>query len=138
MIKNLKRFIFLLTAMTFLFTCFSCYADEGRKPSLKERIQQIQTGTENSRLNFAFYLDSEGHENFEQKILDEIVKSIQEKVPYNVTVVPDGQFLADFDLYRETRYDELMEEMEATNPQFAVLGDYDESGRKIKLTKKVL
>ena len=87
---------------------------------------------------YAFYLDSEGHANFEQKVLDEVVNSIQEKVPSYVTVQGDGQFLADLDLFRETKYDELMAQMQATNPQFAVMGDYAESGKKVKLTKPIL
>ena len=46
--------------------------------------------------------------------------------------------MADLDLFRETKYDDLMAQMQATNPQFAVMGDYAESGKKVKLTKPIL
>ncbi|MDY5044580.1 MAG: hypothetical protein SPF10_01825 [Phascolarctobacterium sp.] len=124
--------------LLFMTTSVRCFAESENKSSFKDRIQSIQQGAGRNQLRFAFYLDSEGHANFEQKVLDEVVNSIQEKVPSYVTVQGDGQFLADLDLFRETKYDELMAQMQATNPQFAVMGDYAESGKKVKLTKPIL
>lgn len=124
--------------LLFMTTSVRCFAESENKSSFKDRIQSIQQGAGRNQLRFAFYLDSEGHANFEQKVLDEVVNSIQEKVPSYVTVQGDGQFLADLDLFRETKYDELMAQMKATNPQFAVMGDYAESGKKVKLTKPIL
>ena len=138
MFKVLKQLVFCS-----LIACISCagvnaYAAEANAPTMKERVQRLQQNEAVKQLNFAFYLDSEGHANFEQKTLDEIVASIQAKMPYYAAVKGDGQFLADLDLYRESKYDELMQKMQETKPEFAVLGNYDESGKKIKLTKAVL
>ena len=84
--------------MVFMTTSITCFADAEKKSSFKERIQSIQQDDGRQHLKFAFYLDSEGHANFEQKVLDEVVNSIQAKVPSYVTVQGDGQFLADLDL----------------------------------------
>lgn len=121
-----------------MLVSLTCFAAVERSVSFKERIQSIQQESNDKHLKFAFYLDSEGHANFEQKVLDEVVSSIQAKVPYYAKIQGDGQFLADLDLYRETKYDELMAQMQATNPQFAVMGNYSESGKKVKLTKPIL
>ena len=136
--KVLKNALFLLVAVIFVSTCFTCYAQEKKEVSFKERIQQTEQRGSNQLLSFAFYLDTEGHADFEQKVLDTIIASIQEKLPFYANVSSDGQFLADMDLYRETKYDDLMSKMEENNPQYAVLGNYEESGKKVKLTKKVL
>lgn len=136
--KTLKKILFLLTTLMFVSTCITGYAEEGKGPTFKEHLQKIQQQSSGSFLKFAFYLDTEGHADFEQKVLDTIIVSIKEKLPSYATITSDGQFLADMDLYRETKYDDLMAQMEETNPQFAVLGNYDESGQKVKLTKKVL
>ena len=135
--KSLTKLIMLVMALVTMHFSVVCYAQIGESTSFKDRIQNIQNN-DGKHLKFAFYLDSEGHANFEQKVLDEIVSSIQAKVPNYVTVQGDGQFLADLDLYRETKYDDLMAEMQEKNPQFAVLGDYAESGKKVKLTKPIL
>lgn len=136
--KFLSKFTVFLMMMVFMTTSITCFADAEKKSSFKERIQSIQQDDGRQHLKFAFYLDSEGHANFEQKVLDEVVNSIQAKVPSYVTVQGDGQFLADLDLYRETKYDDLMAQMQANNPQYAVMGDYAESGKKVKLTKAIL
>ncbi|WP_418808839.1 hypothetical protein [Phascolarctobacterium faecium] len=136
--KLLKPALLLLATVFFVSTCFTGYAAEKKQPTFKERLQQSEQRNSGKFLKFAFYLDSEGHANFEQKVLDTIIDSIQEKLPSYANVSPDGQFLADMDLYRETKYDDLMAQMEETNPQYAVLGNYEESGKKVKLTKKVL
>ena len=136
--KLLSKLTVFFMMLLFMTTSVTCFAESENKASFKDRIQSIQQGAGRNQLRFAFYLDSEGHANFEQKVLDEVVNSIQEKVPSYVTVQGDGQFLADLDLFRETKYDELMAQMQATNPQFAVMGDYAESGKKVKLTKPIL
>ena len=82
-------------------------------------------------------MDSEGHANFEQKVLDEVVNSSQEKVPSYVTVQGDGQFLADLDLFRETKYDDAVDEMQSKNTRFRFMGDYAEDGKEVKLTKPI-
>lgn len=136
--KLLSKLTVFFMMLLFMTTSVTCFAEFENKSSFKDRIQSIQQGAGRNQLRFAFYLDSEGHANFEQKVLDEVVNSIQEKVPSYVTVQGDGQFLADLDLFRETKYDNLMAQMQATYPQFAVMGDYAESGKKVKLTKPIL
>lgn len=138
MLKMLKKLLFCSCTVLLFGMSASAYAAEANAPTMRERLQRIQQNDAAKHLNFVFYLDSEGHENFEQKTLNEIVASIQEKVPYYATIKGDGQFLADFDLYRESKYDELMQKMQESKPEFALLGNYDESGKKIKLTKAVL
>ncbi len=128
----------LVTALMVMLFSVNCFATETSASSFKTRLQNMQYQDDSKHLKFAFYLDSEGHANFEQKVLDEVVRSIQAKVPSYVTVQGDGQFLADLDLYRETKYDDLMAEMQEKNPQYAVMGDYAESGKKVKLTKAIL
>ncbi|WP_304240036.1 hypothetical protein [Phascolarctobacterium succinatutens] len=135
--KSLTKVLMMALTLTAMLFSTACYAQTGEATSFKDRLQNIQEN-DGKQLKFAFYLDSEGHANFEQKVLDEIVASLQAKVPSYVTIQGDGQFLADLDLYRETKYDDLMAEMQEKNPQFAVLGDYAESGRKVKLTKPIL
>lgn len=135
--KSLTKIMMMALTLAAMLFSTACYAQTGEATSFKERLQNIQEN-DGKHLNFAFYLDSEGHANFEQKVFDEIVVSLQAKVPAYVTIQGDGQFLADLDLYRETKYDDLMAEMQEKNPQFAVLGDYAESGRKVKLTKPIL
>lgn len=136
--KALAKVVWLLTMAIVMLFSATCFAQNAQNGSFKERIQNIQQNADIKQLKFAFYLDSEGHANFEQKVLDEIVASIQAKLPNYAVVEGDGQFLADLDLYRETKYDDLMMEMQEKNPQYAVLGDYAESGKKVKLTKPVL
>lgn len=136
--KVLSKIILAIAMLSFTLFNMTCFAQASQNLSFKERIQNIQRDANIKQLKFAFYLDSEGHANFEQKVLDEVVASIQEKLPTYATVQGDGQFLADLDLYRETKYDDLMAEMQEKNPQYAVLGDYAESGKKVKLTKPVL
>lgn len=136
--KALSKIILLFTMMFVMLFSVSGFAQTSQNISFKERIQNIQQDANIQQLRFAFYLDSEGHANFEQKVLDEVVASIQEKLPSYAIVQGDGQFLADLDLYRETKYDDLMMEMQEKNPQYAVLGEYAESGKKVKLTKPVL
>lgn len=135
---KVSKFFFLLLSMFVLCFNMTSFAMDEKIDSFKSRIEQKQQTYEREPLKFAFYLDSEGHANFEQKVLDEVVAKIQEKMPTYVKVQGDGQFLADLDLYRETKYDDLMAEMQEKNPQFAVMLDYAESGRKVKLTKGVL
>lgn len=136
---NLVKKVMMFLCFSFLiFNCFSCYAANDGSMTFKQRLEKIDQENSMKKLNFVFYLDSEGGEAFEQKVLDEIVSNIQQKLPLNAALTADSQFLADFDLYRETKYDELLEKMQVTNPEFAVLGEYAETGKKVKLTKTIL
>ncbi|MBQ7673480.1 MAG: hypothetical protein IJT36_03025 [Alphaproteobacteria bacterium] len=134
-----KRIFTGILAMMLIAMCGVAFADEEAKPTFKERLAQTEAAYANhAPLNFVFYLDSEGHANYEERVLDELIKTIQSKMPLYAKVKGDSQFLADFDLFREEKYDALMKEMQKSNPGFAVMGAYDESGRKVKMTKEII
>ena len=46
----------------------TCFAQGDNAGTFKERIQKVQQDNGSKSLKFAFYLDSEGHANFEQKV----------------------------------------------------------------------
>ena len=143
-LATMKKYfsIFLTLMCLFTFTTLTVYASDSQqqRPSLNERINNILLTPDGATnfYRFAFYLDAEGYVNVDKTVLDEIVSQIQNKLPYNATLSGDTQIIADLDLFREEKYDTLMETVEENNPEYTVLGTYDESGHKVKLTRKVL
>ncbi len=107
--------------------------------SIKEKLAQTQAAYANhDPMTFVFYLDAEGHAYYEKNALEEIIKTIQSKMPLYAKLKADSQFEADFDLFREEKYDQIMKEMQKTNPGVAVAEGYSESDRKVKMSKEVI
>lgn len=137
----LKRII--AGILTILVIAFSgvALAEETKvkEGSFKERLAQTEAAYANhDPMSFVFYLDADSHANYEEKVLDEIIKTIQSKMPLYAKLKADSQFEADFDLFREEKYDQLMKEMQKNNPELAVIGNSDESGQKVKISKEII
>ena len=125
--------------MLLLALCGAALAAEAEKPTFKERVAQTEAAYANhAPMSFVFYLDSETHANYEERVLNEIIKTIQEKMPMYAKLHSDGQFLADFDLFREEKYDALVKQMQQTNPQFAALGSAGDNATKVKLSREII
>ena len=138
MIKKIITILFAILFVTFSCSAFAAEAKD-KEGSFKERLAQTSAAYANhDPMSFVFYLDAEGHANYEERVQEEIIKTIQEKMPLYAKLKADGQFEADFDLFREEKYDQLMKEMQKTNPGFAVAEGYSESGRKVKMSKDVI
>lgn len=113
--------------------------------TFQQRIESIMNNEEQVRL--VFYLDTDGYTNYEQKVIDEIVKNIQDKLPVNAKLIADTQFLGNFDLFREEKYDALLNQMYKDNPaaaamsaQMGVMPNAMGAGGspKVKVTEEVL
>ena len=87
--------------------------------TFQQRIESIMNNEE--QVNLVFYLDTDGYTNYEQKVIDELVKNIQAKLPVNAKLVSDSQFLGSFDLFREEKYDALLNQMYKDNPAYAAV-----------------
>ena len=87
--------------------------------TFQQRIESIMNNEE--QVNLVFYLDTDGYTNYEQKVIDELVKNIQAKLPVNAKLVSDSQFLGSFDLFREEKYDALLNQMYKDNPAYAAM-----------------
>ena len=59
-------------------------------------------------------------------------------MPLYAKLKADSQFAADFDLFREEKYDQLVKEMAKTNPALVMAEGYGESGKKVKMSKEVI
>lgn len=133
-----KLFTGILAMLLIALSGVALAADEAQ-PTFKERIAQTDAAYANhAPMNFVFYLDSETHANYEERVLEEIIKTIQAKMPIYAKLHGDGQFLADFDLFREEKYDALVKQMQQTNPQFAALGSAGDNATKVKLSREVI
>jgi len=118
---------------------FAADKDEKAEGSIKARLAETTAAYANHEpMSFVFYLDADSHANYEEKVLDEIIKTIQAKMPLYAKLKADSQFEADFDLFREEKYDQLIKEMEKTNPALAMAEGYGESGKKVKISKEVI
>ena len=134
-----KKFIIGILAMLLIAISGVAMAEESAKQTFKERIAQTEAAYANhAPMNFVFYLDAETHANYEERVLEEIIKTIQSKMPLYAKLHGDGQFLADFDLFREEKYDALVKQMQQTNPQFAAMGSAGDNATKVKLSRDVI
>lgn len=87
------------------------------KATFQQRIASIMNDEE--QVNLVFYLDADGYTAYEKKVVDTLVDNIQEKLPIYATLKCDSKFLGDFDLFREEKYDELLNQMYKDNPAYA-------------------
>ena len=140
--KWFKTVLILVVSTIFLVMCGSAFAAENNeqpKKTMKERLAEMKVAQSANILKFAFYLDSDGHANYEQKVLDNVVKVLQSKLPANARLEADSQLLGDFDLYREEKYNEIMTKMYAEKPEYAMLtANTTPSGQKIQMTNEVI
>ena len=137
----IRRIIAILLALMFITFSSAALAAETKDKggSVKEKLAQTQAVYANhDPMSFIFYLDSDGQANYEERALDEIIKMVQSKMPPYAKLKASSQFDADFDLFREEKYDQLMKEMQKTNPGIAVIEGYNESGRRIKMSKEII
>ncbi len=137
----LRKFIAGLLAILVISFAYVAMAAETKEKegSFKERLAQTEAAYANhDPMTFVFYLDSEGHANYEENALEEIIKTIQAKMPRYAKLKADSQFEADFDLFREEKYDQLIKEIQKTNPAMAMVEGYNESGKKVKISKEVI
>ena len=133
-----KKIFTGILAMMLIAMCGVAFADDAAKQTFKERIAQTDAAYANhAPVNLVFYLDSEGHANYEERVLEEIIKTIQAKLPLYAKLHGDGQFLADFDLYREEKYDALVQQMQKTDPTYAAAASGD-SATKVKLSREII
>ena len=137
----LKKLVSVLLAMLVIAFSGVAMAAEAKvkEGSVKERLAQAQAAyAGHDPMSFIFYLDSDGQANYEERALDEIIKMFQSKMPPYAKLKASSQFDADFDLFREEKYDQMMKEMQKTNPGLAVAEGYSESGRRIKISKEII
>lgn len=142
MCKLFKTVITILLGIVMLTTCGLAFANEDEAPrkTMKQRIAEMQMDT-SAQLNFVFYLDTDGHANYEQKVLDKIITVIQSKLPSYAYLYADSQFLGDFDLYREEKYDKIMGQLQATDPAYAMIANNTvpfAGTPKVKMTKEII
>lgn len=141
MLLMLKKIIAgLLTLFLVAFSGVVLAAEAKDKGgSVKEKLAQTQAAyADHDPMSFIFYLDSDGQANYEQSALDEIIKMFQSKMPPYAKLKASSQFDADFDLFREEKYDQMLKEMQKTNPGIAVMEGYNEGGRRIKMSKEII
>ena len=137
----MRKFIAgLLAMLVFAFAGVAVAAEAKEKEgSFKERLAQTEAAyATHDPMSLVFYLDTDGQANYEENGLEEIIKTIQSKMPLYAKVKADSQFAADFDLFREEKYDQLVKEMAKTNPALVMAGGYGESGKKVKISKEVI
>lgn len=142
MTKLFKNVVTILLGIVMLATCGLAYADDAgvQRKTMKQRIAEMKMEN-NEKLNFVFYLDTDGHANYEQKVLDKIVEVIQSKLPIYAELHSDSQFLGDFDLYREEKYDALVGKLQKTDPAYAMIANNSMpfgGTPKVKMTKEVI
>ena len=130
----------LLTMLVIAFSGVAMAEEaKAKEGSVKERLAQTAAAYANhDPMTFVFYLDAEGHANYEENALAEIIKTIQSKMPLYAKLKADSQFEADFDLFREEKYDQLIKEMAKSNPALAMAEGNSESGKKVKMSKEVI
>lgn len=85
--------------------------------TFQQRIASIINDEE--QVNLVFYLDADGYTAYEKKVVDTLVDNIQKKLPIYATLKHDSKFLGDFDLFREEKYDALLNQMYKDNPAYA-------------------
>ena len=138
MLKKLVAGLFAMLVITCSGSLFAAEAAENTG-TFKERLAKTAAAYENhAPMTFVFYLDDEGHASYEEKDLNEIIKSMQSKMPLYAKLKADSQFEADFDLFREEKYNQFMKEAQTTNPAFADAGNSGESGKKVNMSKEVI
>lgn len=142
MSKLLKKVMAVLLGIVVLTTCGLAFANEDGTPrkTMKQRIAEMQMDN-SERLSFVFYLDTDGHANYEQKVLDKIVDVIQSKLPSYAELYSDSQFLGDFDLYREEKYDAIVGKLQAADPAYAMIANNTAQFAgtpKVKMTKEII
>ena len=139
MLRKLIAGLLAVLVVAFAGTVMAAEKDKNEQGSIKARLAETTAAYANHEpMNFVFYLDADGHANYEENVLAEIIKTIQSKMPLYAKLKADSQFEADFDLFREEKYDQLIKEMEKTNPALAVAEGYSESGKKVKMSKEVI
>ena len=139
MLRKLIAGLLAILVIAFSSAVMAAEKDKNEQGSIKARLAETTAAYANHEpMNFVFYLDADSHANYEEKVLDEIIKTIQAKMPLYAKLKADSQFEADFDLFREEKYDQLIKEMEKTNPALAVAEGYSESGKKVKMSKEVI
>lgn len=138
MIRKIVTFLLTILFIAFSSLAFAAEAKD-KEGSFKERLAQTSAAYANhDPMSFVFYLDADGHANYEENALEEIIKTVQSKMPLYAKLKADNQFEADFDLFREEKYDQLMKELQKTNPALAMAEGNSESGKKVKMSKEVI
>lgn len=135
----MKKYVKKLTAGLAIFSVISVTApvvSVAAEAPINQRIASIMSNEKQIKL--AFYLDADGHANYEQRVLDEITASIQTKLPMNAKLIGDTQFLANLDLYREEQYSQMLQNLAKDNPAYAVMMAQNGATNKMQLTTDVI
>ena len=131
-VKKVAAGIAVLSVLSFT----SPVVSEAAEATINQRIASIMSNEKQIKL--AFYLDADGHANYEQRVLDEITESIQTKLPLNAKLVGDTQFLANLDLYREEQYSQMLQTLAKDNPAYAMMMSQNGATNKMQLTTDVI
>ena len=97
---------------------------------LQSRVASILNNEEQVKL--AFYLDTDGYSNYDQKVIDDVVAAIQTKLPVYAKLAADTQLLGNFDLFREEKQNELLEKMAEENPTAYALMNQQNAGAPVQ------